>query len=125
MIGLSCALALAQKGYKVHVVARDLPDDTVAQTFASPWAVSSFRPAYQDVISLTDFRRQGANWTPFMSKEAGPRQAKWEEATLCVFFFRTLAFTAEVLHTDQESVLDEPDLSLDIFSPLAPTLPTI
>ena len=87
VIGLSCALALAQKGYKVHVVARDLPEDTVAQTFASPWAVSdSQHHADVDVISLTNFRRQGANWTPFMSKEAGPRQAKWEEATLCVFF---------------------------------------
>ncbi|GAA5865820.1 hypothetical protein JCM3774_003109 [Rhodotorula dairenensis] len=61
VIGLSCALALAQRGFKVHVVARDLPQDTVSQTFASPWA--------------------GANWTPFMTKDAGPRQAKWEEAT--------------------------------------------
>lgn len=117
VIGLSCALALAQKGYKVHVVARDLPEDTVAQTFASPWAVSgSQHHAYLDVISLTNFRRQGANWTPFMSKEAGPRQAKWEEATLCVLFFsfRTVAFAAEVSHTDQGSARDEPD-----FSPLA------
>ncbi|BGP53383.1 D-amino acid oxidase [Rhodotorula sphaerocarpa] len=61
VIGLAAALALAQKGYKVHVIARDLPEDTVAQTFASPWA--------------------GANFTPFMTKEAGPRQAKWETAT--------------------------------------------
>ena len=92
VIGLSCALALAQKGYKVHVVARDLPEDTVAQTFASPWAVSGFEHhACLENIMLTDFRRQGANWTPFMSKEAGPRQAKWEEATLCVFFSRFAA----------------------------------
>lgn len=76
----------------MHVVARDLPEDTVAQTFASPWAVSlAFRcsgiPAYEHTLDhyLT---RQGANWTPFMSKEDGPRQAKWETATLCVLMRR-------------------------------------
>lgn len=95
VIGLSCALALAQKGYKVHVVARDLPEDTVAQTFASPWAVSDAHRVYRDIVSLTNFRPQGANWTPFMSKEAGPRQAKWEEATLCVSFSEIVAFAAE------------------------------
>ncbi|GJN87983.1 hypothetical protein Rhopal_000938-T1 [Rhodotorula paludigena] len=61
VVGLSAALALAQKGYRVHVLARDLPEDTYSQGFSSPWA--------------------GANWTPFMSREEGPRQAKWEEIT--------------------------------------------
>ncbi|BGP29483.1 D-amino acid oxidase [Rhodotorula toruloides] len=61
VIGLSSALILAWKGYSVHIVARDLPEDVSSQTFASPWA--------------------GANWTPFMSLTDGPRQAKWEEST--------------------------------------------
>ncbi|BGP22281.1 D-amino acid oxidase [Rhodotorula toruloides] len=61
VIGLSSALILARKGYSVHIVARDLPEDVSSQTFASPWA--------------------GANWTPFMTLSDGPRQAKWEEST--------------------------------------------
>ncbi|GAA6012521.1 hypothetical protein JCM10207_009028 [Rhodosporidiobolus poonsookiae] len=61
VIGLTCALTLAKKGYRVHVVARDLPEDTTSQNFASPWA--------------------GANWTPFFSREDGPRECKWEERT--------------------------------------------
>ncbi|BGP37327.1 D-amino acid oxidase [Rhodotorula kratochvilovae] len=61
VVGLSCGLALAQKGYRVHFVARDLPEDSTSQGFASPWA--------------------GANWTPFYSRDEGVRQAAWEEAT--------------------------------------------
>ncbi|GAA5857396.1 hypothetical protein JCM8547_002258 [Rhodosporidiobolus lusitaniae] len=61
VIGLSAALHLARKGYAVHVIARDLPQDLTSQTFASPWA--------------------GANITPFLSKEEGPREASWEEKT--------------------------------------------
>ncbi|GAA5884913.1 hypothetical protein JCM6882_007149 [Rhodosporidiobolus microsporus] len=61
IIGLASALALAKKGYKVHVVARDLPEDVASQGFASPWA--------------------GANWTPFFNQEEGPRESKWEEKT--------------------------------------------
>ncbi|GAA5841492.1 hypothetical protein JCM9279_000670 [Rhodotorula babjevae] len=62
VVGLSCGLALAKEvGYRVHFIARDLPEDSASQGFASPWA--------------------GANWTPFYSRDEGPRQAKWEEAT--------------------------------------------
>ncbi|KAI5479110.1 beta-glucosidase [Pseudohyphozyma bogoriensis] len=38
LIGLTSALVLARKGYKVHVVARDMPEDKDSQGFASPWA---------------------------------------------------------------------------------------
>ncbi|GAA6008714.1 hypothetical protein JCM10207_001695 [Rhodosporidiobolus poonsookiae] len=61
VIGLSAALALGEKGYTVHVVARDLPTDTASQGFASPWA--------------------GANWTPFKTRKDAPREAVWEEET--------------------------------------------
>ncbi|GAA5871161.1 hypothetical protein JCM16303_001710 [Sporobolomyces ruberrimus] len=61
VIGLTCALSLANEGYTVHVVARDLPEDTDSTSFASPWA--------------------GANWCPFKSREEGPREAKWETTT--------------------------------------------
>ncbi|KPV76929.1 uncharacterized protein RHOBADRAFT_24783 [Rhodotorula graminis WP1] len=61
VVGLSCGLVLSRQGYRVHFIARDLPEDSTSQGFASPWA--------------------GANWTPFYSRDEGPRQAKWEEAT--------------------------------------------
>lgn len=86
VVGLSCGLALAQKGYRVHFVARDLPDDSTSQGFASPWAVSLSLFLFLSLDSgdarLTrDPDAQGANWTPFYSRDEGPRQAKWEEAT--------------------------------------------
>lgn len=36
IIGLSCALRLSEAGYKVSVLARDLPGDDTT-TWASPW----------------------------------------------------------------------------------------
>jgi hypothetical protein len=43
VIGLSVGVALARAGYKVHIVARDLPEDGVnSQAFASPWAVRCY-----------------------------------------------------------------------------------
>lgn len=59
MIGLTSALVLAEAGYSVHVVARDLPEDT-SQQFASPWA--------------------GANWHSFVTAE-DERQVRWERLT--------------------------------------------
>jgi hypothetical protein len=67
VIGLTCAIELVEAGFTVHIVARDLPEDTDSQNFASPWA--------------------GANWCVFKSKEEGPREAKWETATLYVSVF--------------------------------------
>ncbi|BGP13373.1 D-amino acid oxidase [Rhodosporidiobolus nylandii] len=62
VIGLTCALTLAKKGFEVHIVARDLPEDGVnSQAFASPWA--------------------GANWTPFLNPKEGPREMRWERRT--------------------------------------------
>ncbi|GAA5982585.1 hypothetical protein JCM11641_002591 [Rhodosporidiobolus odoratus] len=61
VIGLTCALHLAKSGYAVHIIARDLPEDSTSQGFASPWA--------------------GANWTPFLSLKDGPREARWERRT--------------------------------------------
>nr|ALM22238.1 D-amino acid oxidase [Sporobolomyces roseus] len=61
VIGLTCALSLVEQGYTVHVVARDLPEDTDSTAFASPWA--------------------GANVCPFKSLEEGPREARWETVT--------------------------------------------
>lgn len=53
VIGLTCALVLAEAGYSVNVVARDLPDDSTSQQFASPWAGASWHPA----ISADDERQ--------------------------------------------------------------------
>ena len=39
VIGLTCALVLAQQSHSVRVVGRDLPSDTSSTAFASPWAV--------------------------------------------------------------------------------------
>lgn len=39
VIGLTSALLLAQDGFAVKIVARDLPEDSYSQGFASPWAV--------------------------------------------------------------------------------------
>ncbi len=40
VIGLSIALELKQAGYRVIIVAKDLPEDSFSTGFASPWAVS-------------------------------------------------------------------------------------
>ncbi|KAK4052589.1 hypothetical protein OIO90_004217 [Microbotryomycetes sp. JL221] len=64
VIGLTCSLALARKGYKVRIVARDLPQDKDSQAFASPWA--------------------GANWCPFVNPNENAtckRICDWERET--------------------------------------------
>ncbi|GAA5964453.1 hypothetical protein JCM3765_006285 [Sporobolomyces pararoseus] len=61
VVGLTCALSLVERGFAVHIVARDLPEDTDSQLFASPYA--------------------GANWCPFKNPEEGPREKKWEAVT--------------------------------------------
>lgn len=49
VIGLTNAFELRERGYKVTVLARDLPQDSFAHTFASPWAVSVSRfSSYMD-----------------------------------------------------------------------------
>ncbi|KAI5476625.1 D-amino-acid oxidase [Pseudohyphozyma bogoriensis] len=58
VIGLTSALVLARNGYKVHLVARDMPGDKDSQGFASPWA--------------------GANWCPFGKVH---RICEWEKET--------------------------------------------
>ncbi|RSH93947.1 hypothetical protein EHS25_006600 [Saitozyma podzolica] len=54
VLGLSSALELAEKGLRVVVVARDLPEDLTSTGFASPWA--------------------GANWSSFATSEAERRR---------------------------------------------------
>ena len=43
VIGLTTAHVLSTRhpGYKITVVARDLPDDLSSQAWSSPWAVSA------------------------------------------------------------------------------------
>lgn len=60
VIGLTSALVLAEAGYFVSIVARDLPEDSTSQGFASPWA--------------------GANWHSFVTAE-DERQVRWETLT--------------------------------------------
>lgn len=40
VIGLTNAYELRERGYKVTILARDMPHDGFSRTFASPWAVS-------------------------------------------------------------------------------------
>ncbi|CED84830.1 D-aspartate oxidase [Phaffia rhodozyma] len=44
VIGCTTALILAEKGYDVAIVARDLPTDALSQSFASPWAGANWHP---------------------------------------------------------------------------------
>jgi len=60
VVGLTCALRLAENGFDVDIVARDHPADLDSQQFASPWA--------------------GANWHPFPTAE-DKRQCRWEALT--------------------------------------------
>ncbi|KAL8293550.1 hypothetical protein RQP46_000251 [Phenoliferia psychrophenolica] len=62
VLGLTSALVLARQGYKVHIIARDMPSDKDSQAFASPWA--------------------GANWCPFGTV---PRICEWEKETFKTF----------------------------------------
>lgn len=39
--GLSIGLELVKRGYKIAIVAKDMPEDDQSPGFASPWAVSS------------------------------------------------------------------------------------
>ncbi|GAA5831055.1 hypothetical protein JCM11251_005128 [Rhodosporidiobolus azoricus] len=98
IIGLASALALAKKGYKVHVVARDLPEDVASQGFASPWA--------------------GANWTPFMGQKEGPREAKWEEKTFREW--QKLVPSGVVLELKNTRRYEETEAALTWFSHLTP-----
>jgi hypothetical protein len=41
VIGLSIATELSNRGLKVAIVAKDLPEDIHSVGFASPWAVSA------------------------------------------------------------------------------------
>ncbi|CDU23589.1 related to D-amino-acid oxidase [Sporisorium scitamineum] len=50
VLGLTNAFELRERGYKVTIFARDLPQDSFSQTFASPWAGANWR----SFASLTD-----------------------------------------------------------------------
>lgn len=58
VLGLTNAFELRERGYKVTVLARDLPTDSFSQTFASPWA--------------------GANWCSFATLDDKPAQSRDE-----------------------------------------------
>lgn len=61
VVGLSCAHELASAGYKVKIVARDLPEDLYSAAFSSPWA--------------------GANFCPFKDPKDNPQICQFEAAT--------------------------------------------
>ncbi|EST08209.1 FAD dependent oxidoreductase [Kalmanozyma brasiliensis GHG001] len=58
VLGLTDAFELRERGYRVTILARDLPHDTFSQTFASPWA--------------------GANWCSFATLTDIPAQRRDE-----------------------------------------------
>lgn len=61
-----------QKGVRVAIVGRELPEDLDSAGFASPWAVSLCRQAHQAPSCV--FRRtdsgQGANWSAYATNPA-------------------------------------------------------
>jgi glycine/D-amino acid oxidase-like deaminating enzyme len=44
VLGLSTAVELVERGVKVAIVGRELPEDLDSAGFASPWAVSTLHP---------------------------------------------------------------------------------
>lgn len=52
VLGLTNAFELRERGYKVTILARDLPQDSFSQTFASPWAVSCTLLQQPDFLHL-------------------------------------------------------------------------
>jgi glycine/D-amino acid oxidase-like deaminating enzyme len=44
VLGLSTAVELVERGVKVAIVGRELPEDLDSAGFASPWAVSPLYP---------------------------------------------------------------------------------
>ena len=88
VIGLTIATVLQEAGYAVTILARDLPEDSESQAFASPWAVCLLRMTCWESVELV-LLRQGANHHPFGSD---PRTKRWEIATFHKF--------RSMLHTD-------------------------
>lgn len=87
VIGSTTALVLAERGYDVTLVARDLPTDLKSQAFASPWAVRPPSPAPGPSTDCeTDPHPspiQGANWHSFPG--SSEQINKWERYTYKVF----------------------------------------
>ena len=52
VIGLSCAVRLAERGFEVHVLARDLPLETTSAVAAALWY--PYRIAAADPATTTD-----------------------------------------------------------------------
>lgn len=74
IIGLLSALTLTSAGYKVHIVARDLPGDET-QDWASPWFVVHVTPRLciiADLVSIT----QGGSFHLSSSRRRRPRSPK-------------------------------------------------
>ncbi|TXT08777.1 hypothetical protein VHUM_02905 [Vanrija humicola] len=96
--GLSIATELTNRGLKVAVVARDLPEDLTSTGFASPWA--------------------GCNWQSF--EEAATPEAEWDAIT-----FKRLAVVARD-HPDLCKLIpfvvvsDDPNEPLPWYSSLVP-----
>lgn len=93
VLGLTNAFELRERGYKVTLLARDLPQDSFSQTFASPWAVSRSslhphkhlsRSSVSDSFPLAprlvflNLIEQGANWCSFATLDDKPNQRRDE-----------------------------------------------
>lgn len=61
VLGMTAALELADRGYKVSIIARDLPEDIESTDFASPWA--------------------GGIWLTFFENNPTIREATWYAKT--------------------------------------------
>lgn len=73
VIGLSCALALAENGYEVSILARDFPSHPLNARYTSPWAGAHFRPSpsrtHQDAIHAAFTRVTQAHFRKLLTTE--------------------------------------------------------
>lgn len=68
VLGLTNAYILRERGYRVSILARDLPQDSFSQTFASPWAGANWC-SFATLTDLPNQRRDEATFKKWMQLE--------------------------------------------------------
>lgn len=84
VIGLTVAYLAATDpdvSFEITVVARDMPEDTDSQAWASPFAVS-YPVQWSSERCQHAVVYKGANWSPMAMGGKDPRVHKWEKMTL-------------------------------------------
>ncbi|CDR40559.1 CYFA0S05e01838g1_1 [Cyberlindnera fabianii] len=82
VIGLTSALVLAEKGYKVRVIAAHFPTDPLNSKYTSPWAGAHFRPfpSHTDKdFEDSKLTRETYNYFKTLAKEEPESSVRWIE----------------------------------------------